>query len=687
MNDRAKVWIAFGVVIGLAALLGAYYYVHKPITPGQAAALAAVLADAAVAMLLTVLGGGLGRRCLRGAALDFGTDAGQRVVVEVALGWALTGLALFALGLARLYYSLVLWALVVAALLLLWRDARGWLVDLGRVLRALCWPQGEGRPRLSVAGGFVVFVLTLGGLRALAPPLMWDALVYHLTLPKLYIQNHGLQLQADFLFSGMPQLTEMLHTAAMLLRGSVAGNAAQALGWMFGAAVALGLAVCAADWVGKESSALAPAVLLSAFTLALSLAWAYGDWLLMVLSLGVLIVLRRWRLTRSWRWLVLGGALAGFALSCKYTAALVPLAGAALIFFDLLWPAEPGQTRSVRAVALPPLIFLLTSGLAFAPWLFKNWAFTGNPVYPLVFPAGDMDALRLWFYNRPDLADRNVLWAALIYLRATFLGLQGMVSVDGRSYDATLGPLLAILLIGLAIGWRRLAAPLRRELKPLVVFALAGYVLWAALNLISAFAVQARLFFAIFPALALLAVGGARALAQFDTPSVRLSRIVRAVVALVLALCAWETLADWTGQNPLAYLTGAQSAAEYRRAHLGWYAVSIERVNALPPGSRVEFLWETRSLECAEPERCDPDVVIDRWWHLRRTLQTADAILARWKAQGVTHVLIYDIGAQYVETQDGNPFEPADWVELQALRSRLALVENLGGAYSLYAVP
>jgi hypothetical protein len=555
---------------------------------------------------------------------------------------------------------------------------------------------------VSVAGVYVGFILAAGGLRAVAPPLMWDALVYHLAMPKLYIQNHGVQLQADFLFTGMPQLTEMLHTAAMLLRGSVAGNAAQTFGWVFGAVVALGLAVCARDWVGPKWGALAPAVLFSSFTLALSLAWAYGELLLMVLSLAALIVLRQWQLTRHHAWLLLGGVLAGLALGCKYTAALVPLAGAVVVLVGQLSnhePREAGLTISLPpdsqqirrqgmlSLLLPPGLFLLAAGLTFAPWLLKNLAFTGNPFYPLVFPAGDMDALRLWVYNRPDLADRNLLSAALIYLRATFLGLQGMISTDGKSYDATLGPLLVCLLLGAGVGWRRLAAPVRRELKPLAVFGVAGYVVWVTLSFVSAFAVQARLFFAIFPALALLGVGGAAALAEFDTAAVRLSVILRAVLALVLGLCAWESLAAWTAQNPLAYLTGAQSAVDYRRANLGWYAVVIDHVNALPAGARVEFLWEPRSLECAEPARCDPDVIIDRWWHLRRTLKTNDAILARWQAQGFTYVLIYDSGAQFVQTQAGNPFEPVDWAELQTLRSRLSLVESFGDAYSLYALP
>src|SRR6185295_6815826 len=92
--------------------------------------------------------------------------------------------------------------------------------------------------------------------------------------------------------------------------------------------------------------------------------------------------------------------------------------------------------------------FGILAGLAFAPWLLKNWLLTGSPVYPLLWPAADMDALRQWFYNRPDLAEP--LWRApLIFLRATFVGVQG-----ANEIDATLGPLLLLCAGLLLFSWR-----------------------------------------------------------------------------------------------------------------------------------------------------------------------------------------------------------------------------------------
>jgi 4-amino-4-deoxy-L-arabinose transferase-like glycosyltransferase len=559
------------------------------------------------------------------------------------------------------------------------RDAWGWLRDLVHALRGLWFPDRFSR----FAALFVIFTLALGLLRALAPPLKWDALVYHLTLPKLYAQTHGVRLADPFFFSGMPQLAEMLYTAAVLQRGPVA---AQTLGWTFGAALALGLAAHAHTLLEARSAALAPAILFSSFTVAVSLAWAYTDVPVMLFALACLIALRGWRASGQTRWLTLAAVCAGFAMGCKYTGALVPLAGAAVVFFEgKRQKAESTQSvtrSSIFSFLFHPSSFILLACAVFSPWLLKNWLFTGSPTYPLLLPAADVDALRLQFYNQPDLAERNPLWAALIFFRAVFLGVQG-----GNDHDATLSPLLVLLPFGLALGWRGLDASVRNGLRPLALFVLAGYAGWVILTFTSAYAVQARLFFAIFPALALLGAGGLAASAALDVPGLRSSWIVSAALALVLSLSAVETAVDFGAHAPLAYLAGAQTAADYRAANLGWYAAAIARINALPSGSRVLFLWEPRSLDCAAPDRCVPDLIIDRWWHLRRTGVSSAAALADWQARGVTHVLIYDGGVKFLRERRDIRFVETDWTELENLRAQMRLVEDLGGTYSLYTPP
>ena len=729
-----RAWLALGLVATIAVVLSLYYLVHKPVTPVQALAFAQTLANLAVALIVVLIGGGLGRWLLR---LWLGEKTGAapssaRGLLEVMLGWGALGLGLLLLGALRLYYPAVAWVLAAAALVGLRRDIRAWAAGVLDLARSLA-PAGR-LERLAAA--FTLLVLSLSLLRALAPPITWDALVYHLTLPQLYARAHSLQVStAEFnLFSGMPQLNEMLYTAAGLLRVDVAAGAgaAQVLGWFFGLALCLGLAAGARD-LGLPVW-LAPAILFSSLSVALELAWAYADVLLMLLALGVFLALREWRrhdnggrqqaggrhdngerqqagerdavgerqqvierqpvvghdavggrdeagAHSSWRWLVLAGALAGLACGCKYTGIIVPMAGAAVVFLgESLGQPRPWRQRLARALG-SAAVFGVAAGAAFAPWLVKNWLLTGSPVYPLLWPAADMDALRQWFYNRPDLAEP--LWRApAIFARATFIGVQG-----GNEFDATLGPLLLLCAGLLLFSWGRLARARRGDLLPLLGFVAVAYVGWVALVHYSALARQARLFFAFMPALALLGAAGLRGVRELNTPTLRLSLIVNAAFALVLGLSGLELATEFVSENPLPYLAGTQTAADFAAARLGWYAPAMERVNALPAGSRVVFLWEARSLACAAAIRCVPDVVIDRWWHARRTLGAAEQIIAQWRAEGATQVLVYDTGAQFIQASPDNGYAAADWTELETLRGELHSVAAFGDAYTLYALP
>ncbi|MGQ0601687.1 MAG: ArnT family glycosyltransferase [Anaerolineales bacterium] len=672
MSSR-NVWFAVIILLAVLVALAGYYLVHKPITPALAVHLTSVAADVGVALWITLLGGGLGRVLLSHpllSALLRLPRAGEGVGGEVALGWGVIALLTLALGFFGGLHAPVMWALALTGTVLLRSALRAWAVDVWAAVREL-WEPGRFARGCAMAVGVI---LLLGLLRALAPPMMWDALVYHLTLPRQYIELHGLNADPRLVFTGMPQLNEMLFTTAMLLRGSTDGITAQTLGWAFGAVLVVTVAGYARSTLGSRESVFAPAMLLSSFTVALSFAWAYAELLLMLYAVGVLIALREWQQTHNPRWLVLAGALSAFAVGCKYTGVIVPIAAAAFVLFATGRNLQPA-TRNIA-------ILLVPCALLTAPWLLKNLLATGNPFYPLLLPTAPMDALRQSYYNHPSADERNPLWASLIFFRAVFLGLQG-----GNDYDATLGPLWVLMPLLAALGWRRLSESQRHALAPIAMFCAAGYVVWVALKQVSKYAVQARLFFAMFPALAVLGAAGLSVLPSFNLPQLRLAVVVRAIIAFVLAVNVREVALHFAGRSPLVYLAGVQNADDYRLAQLGGYTLALQRVNALPAEARVLFLWEPRSLECVTIERCLPDTIIDRWWHARRTVGSAQAILSGWRVEGVTHVLLAETGIAFVKQNDVGLFTAADWDELQRLRDQLTLVEHIGPAYTLYALP
>lgn len=689
-----------------------YYLTHKPITPAQALALGQSLLNIAIVFLLTLLAGGLGRWALQKIFKHTAHNAQAEpaeLFLALALGWGALSLSVWVLGMVGQIHTWTLWAICLLLGFALRVHLWAWLKNLFFTLQH--WALGDFLTRWAFA--LLTLTLALSLLRALAPPWAWDALVYHLTLPKLYLQTHGFALPPHTfsVFNGMPQLSETLYTFAWGLRASATESpiAAQTLGWAFGATLLLGLTTSpllrcsSASSLPRPLSPIPPAILLSSLSFSLYLAYAYSDLLQAVMTLAMLYALHYWAhpehpgraghpehpelvagrraahpaegQNRN-RWLILAALFAGFAWGGKYTGAVVPFGGAAVILMTL-WPTK-NWARLVRDVALFGAITLL----AFSPWLIKNLIFIGSPIYPVLWPSGDMDALRLQFYTRPDWRDANPVWTALIFFRATFLGQQGV-----NEYDITLGPLFTLLGLVFIFIWFTLTAEQRGRLRPLLAFLAASYLGWVAFATFSHLGWQARIFASLFPALALLGAYALQALPKLDTPQLRLSRVIPGLVALVLSLGAFENLVNFVNRNPLPYLFGEQSALTYRQSQLGAYTYALEAIAALPPSSRVKFLWEPRSLECQPAERCDPDVIIDRWWHARRTLGDPAAIQAQWQAQGFTHVLIYDQGVAFIQNDPHSTlFAPEDWHALATWRSTLPLVTQIGEAYSLYAL-
>ena len=61
-------------------------------------------------------------------------------------------------------------------------------------------------------------------MKALWPRVSWDANVYHLTVPRLYVEHGGFRRIPFNVYSNWPLNTELLFVVASLLRDYVLGE-------------------------------------------------------------------------------------------------------------------------------------------------------------------------------------------------------------------------------------------------------------------------------------------------------------------------------------------------------------------------------------------------------------------------------------------------------------------------------
>jgi len=674
MNRSRIRWllIVMAVVLWLVAVYGSYYAVHKPLTVTNALALANAAGDLLVWLALLSVATALGSKLTR--RISYHTLL-ERLVFSAGLGLALISLLTLGLGLLGLLHRWLFWGLLIGGAVLLWPEFR----RLTRALRRSRKPVLPG-PWERFLAFFIAATLLLSLLLALAPPVAWDALTYHLVGPERYLQAQRLTFEFDNYYLFFPEFSEMLFTAGMALKGDII---AQLLHFSYLLLTVAALGAFAWRYWERRQGLLAAALFLSIPTAVQIAAWAYVDLTLTFYSFAALYALLNWLNPPESQaahppgtgWLLLAGLFSGACAAIKYTGLTCLLVLGAVLLLALI------QRRLAPRRFLGGLLVIgLTTCLVAGPWYIKNIVVTGNPIYPLLWGGrgwNEISTRWLLVLGQP----MSFLDLLLVPWTLTILGQQGTVA-----YDATCSPLF-LTLLPLLLLVRRQA----RWLGPLLLAAAVGYVAWILSGAASygTFVLQGRMLLPIFAPLSLLCAYALAGLDRWDRPNFSLQRFVKLAVGLVLALGLLNQGLLAIGFNPLPYLVGLQSRASYQDRYTSqqWHQAITYLNENLSPQDKVLLVWEPRSYELAIPHQADP--LFDNVSQLLARYSSPETLLRGLRQEGFTHLLVNEyiypwIVADYPLTAA----ERAAWEEFRAqYLTPEALVYDEGGYLLLYRLP
>ncbi len=658
----AFLWLLFVLVL--------YYAGHKPAEPDQFLALLLAVWRLAAVFGMACLAGGLGALILPAERLHPLT----RLALQAGLGFGLLGLGVLVIGSILGLPSWLPWAALGFLGVLLHRSIWAWLRGWHGL--ALLWRDSGVFERILALLLGSIFLATLAV--ALAPPLHFDSLVYHMVMPDAYLRAGRVGYLPWIVMSGMPQTAELLYTWVIALAGN---PAAAVLGWMFGLLSILGLTGALRQVFDVRAAWVGAAALLAGFTPAWLLAGGYVDWLVFLLSLGALVMLAAWRADGSRRSLIMAALFTGLAVGSKYTSGVLALAALAA----LAWHAWKRRAAFIPAA----LTFGSVALLAALPWFIKNGISTGNPFYPFFLTGGAMTEVRLQVYQHLP-AWGNWLDFVFLPLRATYLGFD---AGDGYMFSP------GALLLGLGgLAWlasrrfdRSLVSPEDGEppftalRDTAAALAVGGLLFWALGNQYSGNLIQTRYYFSVFPAFAVLAAAGDVGLRRLRLGAVRLGRLAAALIVLVLGLTTLEVSLASLKNGALPAALGLKSQEAYLADALGWFQPAMKAVRELPAEQRTQLIYEPRSLYCAP--RCLPDEILDRWKRMWLA-QGNDpaAIRAGWKEAGITHLLVYREGMRFLLEAADPHHPPEDLKALENYLDTLPAPVDFGGVYALYSV-
>ncbi|NQV23468.1 MAG: hypothetical protein HQ518_03780 [Rhodopirellula sp.] len=282
-------------------------------------------------------------------------------------------------------------------------DAEFSIRRLGAVLLRGQIPFGVlARGLAGLAMGLFVAAMALG---AMLPSTDFDVKEYHLQGPKEWFMNGAIEMLPHNVYTSFPFLTEMFHLLGMELSsdwylGALAGKLV-----LMTFAPLTGLAVfAAADRLFDRRAAWAAMLihLSTPWTYRISIiAYAEGGLTFFLMATVLAVIIRvqtqspdtdspdsalpetQASSPNAGRFTLLIGLLSGSAMACKYTGLLSVVFPAAAVLLLLEWKLQSDTPLAGRASKML-VVFGVGVCITIGPWLLKNLAETGNPVYPLM---------------------------------------------------------------------------------------------------------------------------------------------------------------------------------------------------------------------------------------------------------------------------------------------------------------
>lgn len=666
-------WVAIAFfVLWMFFVMSAYYVVQRSFVTGQATALfqnlssllefsfsvqamGRTLLDVGVALWITFASLGIGLWLLTWLKIPTESSV-ESLLYGLGVGFGALGLLLFFLGLAGWIQTPVLHGLLIVATLSTGWKSIGFLRGV-RFARPPVW--------LLVYAGLVIL---LALFLVLVPPISWDALSYHLKGPKLYLAAGQIQPGYDIVPIYYPALLEMLYMLALGVRGD---GAAKLLHFFY-YLMLLGLVtVIARNYLRVKLSWMAALFLLVVpLPLILSMQ-AYSDLPLAFYQVIALVAFFQWQRTENLRWLILSGILAGFALGLKYNSGITPI----IIGLLLLWQFRKSRRKGIR----PLLTFAIPVLLVAIPWYIKNIFFTGNPIYPFVFSGVFWDEFRAASFPESGTG------IGLDAIRFLLLPYDITLGLKDSTQDGAIGPFFLIFLpLILLYAVTKLGKRAPEPFFQLLFFAGLQYSFWVMGVIASAHLWQSRFLLPAFVALCPVMAWLWQDLARFEHHQFSVQRFVSLVLGFALILNLVIQFINFFSVAPYTYVLGQDSRDDFLQRTLKGHYVMMQAINELPEDVVVQFLYEPRSYYCDRD--CRPDIFLDALAHAEYLHGSVENVVSNWQENGVTHVLIFDLGLNYLMEEEGEANRSRSGVELLSTLQDEYFVPVLirEGDYSLY---
>lgn len=442
----------------------------------------------------------------------------------------------------------------------------------------------------------VFAVIVVICLLASVPPISRDALIHHLTIPKLYLKHGGIYEIQELKFSYYPMNLDLLYLVPLYFKNDIFPKF---IHFGFALITAVMIYKYLSRRINREYALLGALFFLSIPVITRLSSIAYVDLGLICFLFASLLYVFRWIESEfQLKYLAISAIFCGLGLGTKYNGLIgLFLLGLFIPFVYTRYHAGK-NLYSTKAVSWGA-VFVFIALTVFSPWMIRNIIWTGNPVYPLyngffnneknietilTEHQNRKSARMSHFEIRKNLYGETTWEIAMLPIRVFFQGRDN----DPKFFDGKANPFLLLLPVFAFLGFKRETRQLKTE-KMLMLFFSICFLLFACAQT----SIRIRYFSPIIPPLVILSMFGLSNIScvllnSYQRVSQHVKKIIIFLIIFVmLGLNATYIISRFEYIRPIAYLSGKISRDSYIQRFWPEYAAMRYANEHLPKDAKI----------------------------------------------------------------------------------------------------
>ncbi|MDI6781014.1 MAG: glycosyltransferase family 39 protein [bacterium] len=549
----------------------------------------------------------------------------------LALGFGCLSLITLFIGMIGGLYPWVFWTLLGGIISLYWRDK----------LKAVIVRDKSQESRISLPPLFIS--LLLAGILfpllilVLVPTMTYDAMVYHLAVPARYIQAHCIHYIPYICFSNYSMNMEMLFTIGLLLGND---TLAKFIHLMFGLLSGAAIFSMSKRHFGQETAWLSLLIFFSIPLACFIMVQPFNDLGLVFYEIMAVYAFVNWTIKEQKEqksWLFMSALMCGLAIGVKYTGGIC----AVILIIGVVWEGIR-SCQGFRPMIINLSLLVIIPFILNLPWFIRSLVYTGNPVYPMLYPLfnsinwNDFNHMR-YIHEMTAGYGPQVVW----YLKPFVCIYQ--LSLDLKGKGAAVCPIFLLLLPGSI-----LVRKTHRVFKLLSAYCLLFFFIWLYTSPVDRF---------LLPCMGILSIITGYIGYSLLQNKLWLKKIAfplhQLVIIIIILCCLWNAYhlcrTIWANSYwKCIHKAAGQQLLKEQSPIADYYSTVTYINNNLPPDSKILFIGEARSYYCQRAvlvnSHLDTTVIVEI---IRKSRDEHD-VLKRLKQQGITHILYNQTGADWL---------------------------------------